>query len=170
MTRRTLLTALVWGSACAAASGCGGAEQAAESTEMQPAGEPASEVASTYAPSLNVDLQRMTRSETGLYTQDLQPGSGEPVQAGQTAVVHYTGWLPDGKQFDSSHDQGEPFPVTLGTGQVIPGWDQGLVGMRVGGKRRLVIPPALAYGNEGAGGVIPPGATLVFDVELVEVR
>ena len=167
MTPRTVLAVLV----CVAVSACGGPDDdTSDTTESQPAAAPASDVASTYAPALNVDLRRMTRSETGLYTQDLRPGDGEPVQPGQTVAVHYTGWLPDGTEFDSSRDRGEPFPVTLGVGQVIAGWDQGLLGMRRGGRRLFVIPPGLAYGSGGAGGVIPPGATLVFDVELVEVR
>ena len=112
-----------------------------------------------------------------LQKNDLAPGTGAEIKTGQAALVHYTGWLyetaaPDnkGKQFDSSVG-GEPFEFQLGAGHVIPGWDQGVVGMKVGGKRRLVIPPQMAYGERGAGGgLIPPGATLVFDVELVEIR
>lgn len=108
---------------------------------------------------------------------ELSEGSGEAVQAGQTAVVHYTGWLYDvgapdnqGKKFDSSLDRNEPFAFRLGAGEVIAGWDQGVAGMQVGGKRRLIIPPELGYGERGAGADIPPGATLVFDIELVEIR
>jgi len=107
---------------------------------------------------------------------DLAPGAGDAVAAGQVANMHYTGWLFDtaapenkGTKFDSSLDRGEPFPFLLGGGQVIAGWDQGVAGMKVGGKRRLVIPAHLGYGDQGAGGVIPPGATLVFDVELVSI-
>jgi hypothetical protein len=112
-----------------------------------------------------------------LQSQDLTPGAGAAVTAGQTAVVHYTGWLwdaaaPDnkGRKFDSSRDHGDTFAFRVGGGEVIRGWDQGVEGMRVGGKRRLVIPPDLGYGARGAGGVIPGGATLVFDVELMGIR
>jgi FKBP-type peptidyl-prolyl cis-trans isomerase FkpA len=104
---------------------------------------------------------------------ELKPGSGAAIAAGQQAVVQYTGWLyessaPDhkGKEFDSSSHSGQPFRFVIGAGQVIKGWDQGVLGMQAGGRRRLIVPPDLAYGESGAGGVIPPGATLVFDVEL----
>ena len=96
-------------------------------------------------------------------------GTGAEAKAGQKVRVHYTGWLVDGKKFDSSVDRGDPFGFTLGAGMVIKGWDQGVVGMKVGGKRKLTIPPELAYGNRGFPGAIPPGATLIFDVELVSV-
>ena len=108
---------------------------------------------------------------------ELSGGSGTPIGAGQTAVVDYTGWLFDsaatdhkGRVFDSSRASGTPFRFTLGTGQVIRGWDQGVLGMKAHGRRQLTIPPDLAYGDSGAGGVIPPGATLVFDVELVAIE
>jgi FKBP-type peptidyl-prolyl cis-trans isomerase FkpA len=112
-----------------------------------------------------------------LQKTDLTPGTGAEIKSGQTALVHYTGWLYDaaapenkGKQFDSSVG-GEPFEFSVGAGHVIAGWDQGVAGMKVGGKRRLVIPPELGYGARGAGaGLIPPNATLLFDVELVEIR
>lgn len=107
----------------------------------------------------------------------LKPGTGAEIRDGQGAVVQYTGWLyeagvPDqkGKQFDSSRNAGQPFKFSLDTGAVIKGWDQGVIGMKVGEMRRLIIPPDLAYGSSGAGGVIPPGATLVFDVELVGIE
>jgi FKBP-type peptidyl-prolyl cis-trans isomerase FkpA len=107
----------------------------------------------------------------------LKPGEGPAIAAGQMAVMQYTGWLyetaaPDhkGKKFDSSLDAGKPFSFALGTGSVIKGWDQGVLGMQVGERRRLIIPPDLAYGDAGAGGVIPAGATLVFDVELVKIE
>ncbi|HSJ06323.1 MAG TPA: FKBP-type peptidyl-prolyl cis-trans isomerase [Longimicrobiales bacterium] len=112
----------------------------------------------------------MTRAENGLHVEDLREGEGPAAEAGQVVVVHYTGWLADGTRFDSSRDGDDPFPVRIGTGEVIDGWDLGIPGMRVGGERRLVIPPSLGYGNAGAGGVIPPGATLIFDVELLEIR
>jgi FKBP-type peptidyl-prolyl cis-trans isomerase FkpA len=114
---------------------------------------------------------------TTLETTTLKPGTGAAIGGGQIAVVQYTGWLYEagasdhkGKQFDSSRDRREPFKFPLDTGSVIKGWDQGVVGMKVGESRRLVIPPQLAYGDAGAQGVIPPGATLVFDVELVGIE
>ena len=115
---------------------------------------------------------------TALQSTVLKPGTGAVVAVGQTAVVQYTGWLYDaaakdnkGKQFDSSRvSGGRAFKFPVGTGSVIKGWDQGVVGMKVGESRRLVIPPNLAYGDKGAGGVIPPGATLVFDVELIGIE
>ena len=105
-----------------------------------------------------------------LAVDDLVPGAGETATSGQTVVVHYTGWLGDGRKFDSSRDRGRPFSFRLGGGQVIVGWDEGVAGMKVGGKRKLTVPPALGYGEAGAGGVIPPNATLVFEVELLEIR
>src|SRR5882672_3593614 len=109
-----------------------------------------------------------------LTVEDLVVGEGAEAAAGQHVKVHYTGWLFDagkaGKKFDSSKDRGEPFEFSLGRGQVIKGWDQGVAGMKVGGKRKLTIPPELGYGSRGAGGVIPANATLVFEVELLGVR
>jgi FKBP-type peptidyl-prolyl cis-trans isomerase len=151
---------------------CGDAQPRQQDTEVPPMADPAlssAEVTTTYAPDLDVDLSRMTRLESGLYIQDLEVGTGAVAESGDNIVVHYTGWLPDGSQFDSSVGR-NPFPVVIGAGEVIRGWDEGVPGMREGGKRRLVIPPALAYGARGAGGVIPPGATLVFEVELLEVN
>ena len=101
---------------------------------------------------------------------DLKTGTGDTAVAGKTVVVHYTGTLLDGTKFDSSLDRNQPFPFSLGGGQVIQGWDQGVAGMKVGGVRRLIIPAKLGYGEAGAGGVIPPNAALVFEVELLEVK
>jgi len=101
---------------------------------------------------------------------ELQVGDGTEAASGHSVEVHYTGWLTDGTKFDSSLDRGKPFTFDLGRGMVIKGWEQGVVGMKVGGKRKLVIPPELGYGARGAGSVIPPNATLVFEVELLGVR
>jgi FKBP-type peptidyl-prolyl cis-trans isomerase FkpA len=109
------------------------------------------------------------KTPSGLVIEELVVGGGEAAAAGQKVSVHYTGWLTDGKKFDSSKDRGEPFAFPLGRGHVIRGWDEGVAGMKVGGKRKLTIPPALGYGARGAGGVIPPNATLVFEVELLSV-
>jgi FKBP-type peptidyl-prolyl cis-trans isomerase len=112
----------------------------------------------------------METTASGLQYEDLTIGEGKEAAAGKRVSVHYTGWLTDGKKFDSSKDRRQPFEFHLGMGQVIKGWDEGVTGMREGGKRKLTIPSALGYGARGAGGVIPPNATLVFEIELLAVR
>lgn len=112
--------------------------------------------------------EKMT--DSGLKYDDLEQGAGTEAVAGTQVTVHYTGWLTDGSKFDSSLDRNQPFQFALGKGQVIRGWDEGVQGMKVGGKRKLTIPSQLGYGAAGAGGVIPPNATLVFEVELLEVN
>ena len=106
---------------------------------------------------------------SGLIYEEITVGAGAAAASGQRVTVHYTGWLTNGTQFDSSKDRNDPFEFHLGQGQVIAGWDEGVAGMKVGGARKLTIPPALGYGARGAGGVIPPNATLVFEVELLAV-
>lgn len=110
-----------------------------------------------------------TTTPSGLIIEDLEAGSGDEAVAGKKVTVHYTGWLTDGKKFDSSKDRGDPFSFPLGARHVIAGWDEGVQGMKIGGRRKLTIPPQLGYGARGAGGVIPPNATLVFEVELLGV-
>jgi FKBP-type peptidyl-prolyl cis-trans isomerase FkpA len=123
-----------------------------------------------FSASLEVDTAAMTRTPSGLRYQDVTVGEGKEATPGHPVSVHYTGWLPNGEKFDSSRDRNQPFGFTLGAGEVIAGWDEGVAGMKVGGRRKLVIPPDLAYGTAGAPPDIPPGATLVFDVELLDVR
>jgi FKBP-type peptidyl-prolyl cis-trans isomerase FkpA len=136
--------------------------------------QPASNSAQVSTPSLS---SKIGAQVTDLKKIDVKQGDGAEAASGKTVVVHYTGWLYDpaaadghGAKFDSSVDRKEPFGFILGTGKVIKGWDEGVAGMKVGGKRTLVIPPQMAYGARGAGGVIPPNATLLFDVELIEVK
>lgn len=116
----------------------------------------------------------MTKTATGLSFEDTRAGTGATPKSGQTCIMHYTGWLYEngtkGAKFDSSKDRGQPFSFPLGVGRVIKGWDEGVASMQVGGARTLVIPPDLGYGARGAGGVIPPNATLLFEVELLDVR
>ncbi len=113
----------------------------------------------------------MTTTESGLQYEDTTPGSGAEAKAGHTCSMHYAGWLwvsgATGSRFDSSLDRGQPFSFRLGSGEVIRGWDEGVAGIKIGGKRTLIIPPQLGYGARGAGGVIPPNATLLFEVELL---
>ena len=128
-------------------------------------------------PGATPTASKLNATVTDLQKIDVKQGTGAEATSGKPVLVHYTGWLydpaaPEGKgaKFDSSRDRGVPFGFFLGGGRVIKGWDQGVVGMKVGGQRRLIIPPQLGYGERGAGGVIPPNATLMFDVELVDVK
>jgi len=114
--------------------------------------------------------KKVITTPSGLKYEDQKVGDGAEAKKGDTVQVHYTGWLTNGKQFDSSKTSGKPFSFKLGAGDVIKGWDEGVAGMKVGGKRKLTIPPALGYGARGAGGVIPPNAELIFEVELLKVN
>ena len=131
-------------------------------------------VAGIAASAAPARAQPVTTTSTGLGIIDTKVGTGATPKPGQTVVVHYTGWLYEngkrGKKFDSSVDRGQPFEFPIGKGQVIAGWDEGVATMKVGGKRTLIIPPSLGYGANGAGGVIPPNATLIFDVELLRIK
>jgi FKBP-type peptidyl-prolyl cis-trans isomerase FkpA len=120
--------------------------------------------------SAEVELARLFRTSSGLKYLDLRPGRGAEARKGAVLEVHYTGWLSNGKKFDSSRDRNVPFIFTLGAGHVIKGFDEGFSGMKVGGKRKLVIPPQLGYGARGAGNVIPPNAELTFEVELLRIK
>jgi peptidylprolyl isomerase len=130
--------------------------------------------AGTPAPATAEIAGKTITTPSGLQITDSKIGTGATPQPGQTAVVHYTGWLYEngakGKKFDSSLDRGQPFEFPIGQHRVISGWDEGVATMKVGGKRTLIIPPQLGYGARGAGGVIPPNATLIFDVELLDVK
>lgn len=153
MTRVGMILAL----SAALGAGC----QRAQDADMKP------------APAGTGGAATQEKTETtasGLQYVDLKAGTGATPQAGQTAVVHYTGWLVDGKKFDSSRDRGQPFEFAIGRGQVIKGCDEGVATMKVGGIRKLIIPPNLGYGAAGAGGAIPPNATLTFEVELLAVK
>ena len=151
LVRRTALAALLL--ACA---GCSGAPEPA------------------IAETNGAAMPAPTTTASGLQITDTVAGTGASPKSGQTCVMHYTGWLYEngvkGKKFDSSVDRGKPFEFKIGVGQVIKGWDEGVASMKVGGKRTLIIPPALGYGARGAGGAIPPNATLMFDVELLGVK
>ncbi len=138
------------------------------SIEVAQAPDPTNQETSAMGISQESNLNTVT-TDSGLKYVDLVEGTGASPQNGQTLVVHYTGTLEDGTQFDSSRDRDRPFSFKLGAGQVIRGWDEGFATMRVGGRRTLIIPPDLGYGARGAGGVIPPNATLIFDVELLRV-
>lgn len=164
MTSRWLMLSLLLAGLAAPVTGCG--LDAFRKHAAKDGGNP-DEV--SYAPSLGVRLSEMRRSADGLYVQDLTLGEGPGATAGDRVSVEYTGWLPSGRKFDSTGEGGAPFTFNLGRGQVIQGWDQGVMGMSVGGVRRLVIPPSMGYGKRGAG-PIPPNSTLVFEVKLVNIE
>lgn len=118
----------------------------------------------------SLDMDKAVTTESGLKYIEVQEGDGVSPETGQNVTVHYTGVLENGQKFDSSRDRNRPFTFKIGVGQVIKGWDEGVADMKVGGRRQLIIPPELGYGARGAGGVIPPNATLIFDVELLDVK
>jgi FKBP-type peptidyl-prolyl cis-trans isomerase len=122
-----------------------------------------------FASTLNVDLSRMTKTPDGLYYRDLEEGTGPIIRGKVDLKVHYTGWLTNGVKFDGNSNDDPPISVPLGRGRVLKGWDEGLVGMRVGGRRQLIVPPSLGYGSESAG-LIPPDATLVFDIHVLSMK
>ena len=129
---------------------------------------PADPARLTYAAELGIDLDQFRRTRSGLYIQDLSEGTGARANRTSRVWIYYIGWLPDGTVFDAQI-QGDPFHFRLGGNEVIRGWNEGIVGMRVGGRRRLIVPPRLAYGSRGKGSV-PPGATLIFEVQLVDAN
>jgi len=157
--------AVVMGAALLAADHLKAEDNAMPKETPKPATTPAAKKAVKKAKS-----SKVVTTPSGLKYEVLKKGTGAVAKAGQNVSVHYTGWLTDGTKFDSSVDRGTPFQFSLGAGQVIKGWDEGVAGMKVGEKRKLTIPPDLGYGERGAGGVIPPNATLVFDVELLGVQ
>ena len=162
---------------CVAMAGCksGKSSSTESTTTTSTSGSMSAAPAATAAPTQSAPSATGAAPVTtasGLKIEDLVVGKGATAESGKTVSVNYTGWLDDKDhtKFDSSYDRGQPFQFPLGQGQVIRGWDEGVAGMKVGGKRRLPIPPSLGYGERGAGGVIPPNATLIFEVELVDVK
>lgn len=148
---------------------CGGRPSEAQKSSAAGASDTVAAKTGDFAAALEIDTAKLKATPSGLRMLDVVVGTGPEAAAGQQVKVHYTGWLTDGKKFDSSRDRDEPFQFGLGEGQVIGGWDEGVAGMKVGGRRKLVIPADLGYGENGAPPDIPPGATLVFDIELLGI-
>ncbi len=161
LTGKILLPAIVAGVGLLAVL-TGGRVHAADELKAQP-------TKAAEAPMPQADAKPITTA-SGLQYIDFKVGDGPSPKPGETAIVHYAGWLDGGKKFDSSRDRGKPFGFKVGAGQVIKGWDEGVASMKAGGTRRLIIPPELGYGPKGAGNVIPPNARLTFDVELLRVQ
>ncbi len=162
-TRLALLATSLVLSACASGGSAGSAGGGGPAAGGSPA------ETATYAPALAVDLAAMTRTGSGVYVRDLRPGSGRAAARGMRVAVRYTGWLPDGTPVDSTTAAEAPVAFRLGEREVIGGWEQGLLGMRVGGRRQLVVPPRLGYGSRRVGAV-PPNSVLVFAIDLVDAR
>ncbi len=142
----------------------------ADAADAEPA-EVESTVPSEFAEDLGIELSSMRQTPSGLYVEDLAEGRGLAARSGHVVVVHYTGWLPNGEMIDSTRENGEARSFQLGARRdIIAGWEEGVTGMRIGGKRRLVVPPRLAYGARGVPGAIPPNATLVYEFELLDIK
>ena len=178
MLKRTIGSSLIL--ALAIAAGCGGdaggdgteAGVAVEKSIVQTPGDGSgsTEVATTYVPNLNVDFAVMARLPSGMYMKDITVGTGDRVVVNGTTVrVLYTGWRPDGAQFDTNRDQNTPITITVGAGEMLRGWEDALTGMRAGGRRLIVLPPSLAFGRDGVPGKVPENSTVVFDIEVVEI-
>lgn len=167
MVRNASLAALLFALGCSTESPP--TSSTAGSTSVGNGKPPAAKAVDNSKPSAVAGIEAVTTA-SGLKSWVLEPGTGAAPARGQTVQVHYTGWLQDGTKFDSSLDKGRPFTFALGTGGVIPGWDEGVAMMKVGEKRQFEIPPELGYGERGAGGVIPPNAILIFDVELIGIE
>jgi FKBP-type peptidyl-prolyl cis-trans isomerase len=158
MSRRTRLIAAILTAALTACASGGGAAYAARTTESIP-----------FASTLDVHLDKMTKTSTGLYYRDIEVGTGTVIKPLMEIKVYYNGWLTNGVKFDSTSVNQPPLTIPIGRGRVIKGWDEGIMGMRVGGRRQLIVPPELAYGSNRAG-MIPPDATLVFEVRVLSAK